>query len=52
MDGRLRSSGEGGTDGKDLPVCTCICMCGSTHDCGCVVNGSIIIIVEQKVYQM
>ena len=29
---------KGGTDGKDLPVCTC--MCGSTHDCGCVVDGS------------
>ena len=29
------SSGEGGTDGKDLPVCT-----GSAHECGCVVNGS------------
>ena len=38
MDGKLCSSGEGGTDGKDLPVCTC--MCGSTHDCGCVVDGS------------
>ena len=23
MDGKLCSSGEGGTDGKDLPVCTC-----------------------------
>ena len=34
----LCSSGEGGTDGKDLPVCTC--MCGSAHDCGCVVDGS------------
>ena len=32
-------AGEGGTDGKDLPVCTCICMCGSVHDCGCVVDG-------------
>ena len=30
MDGKLCSSGEGGTDGKDLPVCTC--MCGSTRD--------------------
>ena len=30
MDGKLCSSGEGGTDGKDLPVC----MCGSAHDCG------------------
>ena len=38
MDGKLFSSGEGGTDGKDLPVCTC--MCRSAHDCGCVVNGS------------
>ena len=37
---KLRSSGEGGTDDKDkdLPVCTC--MCGSAHDCGCVVDGS------------
>ena len=35
---RLCSSGEGGTDSKDLPVC--ICMCGSAHDCGCVVDGS------------
>ena len=32
------SSGEGGTDGKDLPVG--ICMCGSAHDCGCGVDGS------------
>ena len=38
MDGKLCSSGEGGPDGKDLPVCTC--MCGSAHDCGCVVDGS------------
>ena len=38
MDGKLRSPGKGGTDGKDLPVC--ICMCGSAHDCGCVVNGN------------
>ena len=38
MDSQLRSSGEGGTDGKDLPVC--ICMCGSARDCGCVVNGN------------
>ena len=38
MDGKLCSSGEEGTHGKDLPVCTC--MCGSAHDCGCVVNGS------------
>ena len=35
MDGKLRSSSEEGTDGKDLSVCTC--MCGSTHDCRCVV---------------
>ena len=42
MDGKLCSSGEGGTDGKDLSVCTCVCvcMCGSAHDRGCVVNGS------------
>ena len=34
MDGKLHvcSSGEGGTDGKDLPC--------SAHDCGCVVDGS------------
>ena len=38
MDGKLCSSGERRTDGKDLPVC--ICMCGSAHDCGCVVDGS------------
>ena len=38
MDGKSCSSGEGGTDGKDLPVC--ICMCGSARDCGCVVDGS------------
>ena len=38
MDFKLCSSGEGGTDGKDLHVCTC--MCGSAHDCGCVVDGS------------
>ena len=38
MDGKLCSSSEGGTDGKDLSVCTC--MCGSAHDCGCVVNDS------------
>ena len=37
-DGKLRSSGEGGTDGKNLPVGTC--MCGSVHDCLCVVNGN------------
>ena len=40
MDGKLCSSVEGGTDGKDLPVCTCVC--GSTHDCGCVVDGSFL----------
>ena len=38
MDGKLCSSGEGGIDGKDLPVCAC--ECGSAHDCGCVVDGS------------
>ena len=32
MDGKLRSSGEEGTDGMDFPVC--ICMCSSAHDCG------------------
>ena len=37
-DVKLCSSGEGGTDGKDLPVCTC--MVGSAHECGCMVNGS------------
>ena len=26
MDGKLSSSGEGGTDGKDLPVCACVCV--------------------------
>ena len=36
-DDRLCSSGEVGTGGN-LPVCTS--MCGSAHDCGCVVNGS------------
>ena len=25
MDDKLRSSGKGGTDGQDLPVCSCIC---------------------------
>ena len=34
----LSSSGEGGTDGKNLPVF--ICMCGSAHDCGCVIDCS------------
>ena len=38
MDGKLCSSGKGGTDGKELPVC--ICMCGSGHGCGCVIDGS------------
>ena len=37
-DDKLCSSGEGGTGGKDLPVCAC--MCASAHDCGCVVDGS------------
>ena len=38
LDGKFCSSGEGGTDGKDLSLCAC--MCGSAHDCGCVVDGS------------
>ena len=38
MDGTLCSSGEGGTDGNNLPMHTC--MCGSAHNCGCVVDGS------------
>ena len=38
MDGKLCFSGEGGIDGKDLPVCTC--MCSSAHDWACVVDGS------------
>ena len=38
MDSRFCSSGEGGTYGKDLPVCACVC--GSAHDCGCVVDGN------------
>ena len=38
MDGKLCSSGEGGTDGKDLSVCACVCV--SAHDCGCMVDGS------------
>ena len=37
-DGKLCSSGEGGRDGNDLPVHTC--MCGSAHVCGCMVSGS------------
>ena len=43
-DGKLCSSGEGGTDGKDLPVHTCVF--GSAHDCGCMVNGSNAIVVS------
>ena len=38
MDGKFCSSGEGGADGKDLSLCACVC--GSAHDCGCVVDGS------------
>ena len=38
--GKLCSSGEARRDGKDLPVRTC--MCGSAHDCGCVVHGSMV----------
>ena len=37
-DGKLCSSGEKGTNGKDVTVC--ICMCGSAHDCGCVDGGN------------
>ena len=37
-DGNLCSSGERGTDGKDLSLC--VCVCGSAHDGGCVVDGS------------
>ena len=37
-DGKLCSSGEGGRDGNDMPVRTC--MCGSAHDCRWVVDGS------------
>ena len=46
MNGKLCSSGEGGKDGKDLPVhtCTCACMCGSAHDCGCVVDGTTAVV--------
>ena len=33
MDGKLCSSGEGGSDGEDLPAC--IRMCDPTNDCGC-----------------
>ena len=32
--------------GKDLPVCICTCMCGSTHDCGCMVDGSNAMVVS------
>ena len=44
-DGKLCSSGEGGTDGEDLPVCTC--MRGSAHDCRCAWSmvGSLMSIV-------
>ena len=38
MDGKFCSSGEGATDGKDLSLC--VCVCGSAHDCGCMVDGS------------
>ena len=37
-DGELCYLGEGGTDGKDLSVRTCIC--GSAHVYGCVVDGN------------
>ena len=40
MDDKLCSLGEGGTDGKDLPVCKY--MCGSAHDCGCVVTAVVL----------
>lgn len=36
-DGELCSSGDRGTDDEVLPVCTCTC---STHDCGCMIDGS------------
>ena len=36
MECKLCSSGEGGIDGK----CMYMYMCGSAHDCGCVVNSS------------
>ena len=36
-DGKLCSSGEGRTDAKDLP------MCGSIHDCGCVVSMAVML---------
>ena len=39
-DGKLCSSGEGGTDGKHMPVCICMGICGSAHDCGCVIDGN------------
>ena len=44
----MQSSGEGGTDGKDLPVS--ICMCGSAHDCGCVVDGSNAMVASYEYY--
>ena len=34
----IRITGEGGTDGKDLHVNTC--MCGSAYYCECVVDSS------------
>lgn len=37
-DSKLCYSGEGGTDGNDLSVCTC--MCGSAIDCGCMFDSS------------
>lgn len=36
MDGKLRSLGK---DGKDLPI-HIFCICGFTHDCECMVDGS------------
>ena len=44
MDGKFCSSGEGVTYGKDLPVCACVC--GSAHDCGCVVDGNIAMVAS------
>ena len=41
MDGKLCSSGEGGTDGKDLHVCV-----APSHDCGCVVDGSNVMVAS------
>ena len=43
MDGKLCSLCERGTDGKYLPVRTC--MCGSAHHCGCMVDGSNAMVV-------